>query len=608
MIAENPFYGKIALQTLANTGKVSKSNFEIITLLNSAWEECKAEKHLRAGFHTICFANSEISNRQHNAFGKAKKDDGGDAANFFYNIYLKWLLEKDKTQFVKFLPLFTEYVGFRELLEMKVKTKKNTSDVTEVTGIIKRVLKDAELKSAFLQFCKEIVLNGTYFQKHQLAKFTHIPRFSTRNKKNKVGKSLGRRALQPQTKDKMLVYKDFVESLSAQVGWDNDTYTGFKAWKRTFQQDIVDYMFSTKKILALDEQQFFDFLQASPAGQLYKIRRMLFDKDGNNKSETWAKLAIWFKKWEQSKLDAQKLFRELEAKAKSSELTAEEAQTLAVAKKEAKVNVGATSLFDCIQDLVMGRNDSDIVMENIVSKVKFDVPVLPIVDCSGSMTGMPTNIARLFTTLALLKNPHELGENLFLKFGSTTITVCDGSIGTQQSNRFVIGKEVAVEKIVDKTKSFRENYNSVKQFVKDDMGGTAFNNVAETMKLWVESNPDLKQQRTEVIQSYQVLMVISDGDFNGISNPVNTILDFKSKMKSFFGWDGVICIWDTPKSTVRESHFKNVDGVLHFTTFNMSTINQVFCNIHDLDVIDVYLPLKALCASNRYELVVANAL
>lgn len=608
-IAENPFYGKQALHTLANTAKVSTNPYEISNLLATAWNECKGNKVLREGFHATCFANSEISNRQHNAFGKHKKDDGGNAVNVFYVAYLNWLLANDAAQFIAFIPLFTEYVGFRELLEVKVKTKKNSKTVLETTGILPKILKNKTVSAAFIDYCRSVVQNGTEFQRHQLAKFTHIPRFSSRKKVNKAGENLGRRVLQPETRLKMSVYREFVNALSTAVGWENSgKYEGFKPWKRQYQKDIVDYMFSTKKVLELDEMQFQNFLQASPQGQLYKVRRMLFDKDGNSKGEQWTKLMPWFKAWEQSKLDAQALSRELEAKAKLGTLSQEEQEQLVIAKKEAKVNVGGKTLFDYVNELVMGNSENEIVLENIVNKVKFDVPVLPIVDCSGSMTGFPIQIARLFTTLALLKNPHEHGENLFLKFGSSTMTVCDGALGLQKQNRFVVGKEVTVEKVVDKRKSFSQNFQQMKQLIQADMGGTAFNNVAETMKTWVDSDADLKEQRIEMIKAYQVIMVISDGDFNGLGNAVDTILNFKSKMKAYFGWDGVILIWDTPQREVRNSKFKDVDGVLHITTFNMSVINQIFCNIHDLDIIDVYLPLKAVHASNRYELVLARTL
>ena len=37
-------------------------------------------------------------------------------------------------------------------------------------------------------------------------------------------------------------------------------------------------------------------------------------------------------------------------------------------------------------------------------------------------------------------------------------------------------------------------------------------------------------------------------------------------------------------------------------------INQIFTNIHDLDVIDVYQDLKSLHASNRYQIIKENVI
>ena len=42
--------------------------------------------------------------------------------------------------------------------------------------------------------------------------------------------------------------------------------------------------------------------------------------------------------------------------------------------------------------------------------------------------------------------------------------------------------------------------------------------------------------------------------------------------------------------------------------YNLGIINQIFTNIHDLDVIDVYQDLKSLHASNRYQIIKENVI
>lgn len=82
--------------------------------------------------------------------------------------------------------------------------------------------------------------------------------------------------------------------------------------------------------------------------------------------------------------------------------------------------------------------------------------------------------------------------------------------------------------------------------------------------------------------------------------------DFVHKMKQWFGWNGVIVMWDVPKygdSINKSGYFDNIENVIHISTYNISTINQIFTKIDDLDVIDIYTPLKSLMMSNRYQLV-----
>ena len=82
---------------------------------------------------------------------------------------------------------------------------------------------------------------------------------------------------------------------------------------------------------------------------------------------------------------------------------------------------------------------------------------------------------------------------------------------------------------------------------------------------------------------------------------------FMMNMRQWFGWNGVVVLWDIPKhkgDTINKSkYFENIENVIHITTYNASVINQIFTKIHDLDVIDIYTPLKSLFASNRYNLI-----
>lgn len=89
--------------------------------------------------------------------------------------------------------------------------------------------------------------------------------------------------------------------------------------------------------------------------------------------------------------------------------------------------------------------------------------------------------------------------------------------------------------------------------------------------------------------------------FNSHSVPSQTISDFKSKMRQWFGWEGVVVIWDVNMSVNQKSHFEGLPNVIHYIGFNAGIVNQIFCNLHDLDIIDVYTSLQTIQRSNRYQ-------
>ena len=90
-------------------------------------------------------------------------------------------------------------------------------------------------------------------------------------------------------------------------------------------------------------------------------------------------------------------------------------------------------------------------------------------------------------------------------------------------------------------------------------------------------------------------------------------MQFMNKMRQL-GWNGVVVVWDV-KQGAGDNHlsqygdkFANVPNCIHYYGYNLGIINQIFTNIHDLDVIDVYQDLKSLYASNRYQLIKENVI
>ena len=513
LVSENPFYGLKALFALYQNGTKSS----ISTYLNNAWNEVKDNNIAIQLFHIICFAIGDITNRHHNIFGKKQIDDGGNAASQQWMEYLVWLIKNQPNIFARLLPLIVEYVGLRELVTFQVKTTKKKKTISGTWGLLPIIQSNTVAYGALLILLEKYINGNNPFIKHQVAKFVHIPRNSKRTAKNREGKVLGKRELQPATKQKMNAYYKLVLDLSVLMGWEvsvNENYTsfvGYREWQKQYNQDLESVLFSTGKIEEFDKEQFINWLNTIPAGARYRVQRRLFDHNDQPIAK-WSKLSKWFTSWKKDKESLQAEKRVLENKAKVSGLSDQEKEKLAKVTKEAKVTTGAKSLYDYIDGFVNGNADS-VTVQSILDKVTFDVPVLPVVDCSGSMQGRPTTIARLLTTLSLLKNPNTM-DNLLFRFGTHTDCITDNSTGLTSNNRFMGKQSVVVSKLVDRENTFESNFKTISNFVNHAMGSTNFSGVAENIRKWVDSaaNEVEKKHRAEQINEYQVILVISDGD------------------------------------------------------------------------------------------------
>jgi hypothetical protein len=315
----------------------------------------------------------------------------------------------------------------------------------------------------------------------------------------------------------MQTYGSLVSRVSEAMGWvttfkeTHIEYTGYREWQKQYNKDLEFVLFSTNKIHEFDKEKFTNWLNQLPSGARYRVQRRLFDHNDQIR-EKYTKLGKWFNDWRKAKESLQAEQRVLEQKARTTGLTDKEKEKLVEVKKQAKVTTGAKTLFDSINDLLIGKSD-DITIQSILDKVEFNVPVLPIVDISGSMAGRPTNIAKLLTTLVLLKNPNTF-ENLLFRFATVADCITDNSVGMISNNRFMGKQSIVVKKLIDRELTFRENFNSISNFVSSNGGSTNFDGVANKIKEWVDSAPNSveKEHRREQINDYPVFLVISDGD------------------------------------------------------------------------------------------------
>ena len=618
-VAENPFYGKSAMKQLLNQGKTCSSKSSMDVMLDSAWKEAKDSKDLREGFFIICFSIGEITNRQHNIFGKQKVDNGGNAARPQFMWIMSWLRKNNPTQYYKFMfaRIINEFVSFFVILACQIRTMKGKKSINPLDTQTYSALAEHDLDKV-AEFLAGIILKGSIIDKIMLAKWLVIPRFSKRQKVNREKAKEGQRDLQPETKILMLYKSDLLSRLSSIVKWEviehpnNKQFKGLIEWKKQYNQTLESVLFSTKQICTLDKEQFFNLLNNCPSGARYRIQRRLLDKDGNSKKK-WSSniasyyvsgtndLAGWFKEWEKFKETKQQEERILVEKVRQGDVSEDTKVKLEKVKKEAKVNVGASSLKDELERLLAGKADNTLI-HSIMNRVQFRVPVFFWVDRSGSMSGRSTQIAKLLTTIGMLKNPSQELDNVFGTFGSDATIHTDLSKTKVTPNRFITsGRTIVVDKLIDRTKDFQWNFSNLSQFIHCNDGSTNVHSIGKRLAEWMESDSLLKQHRMEQLQSYPVMILISDNAFNNGQCPKSSLVKLQTLL-AHYGWNGVIVIWDTAVNSDREKSdpFEGLLNVFHYYGWNIGAIDQIFSNIHDLDVLDVYTELKSLWISNRY--------
>lgn len=641
--SENPFYGKKAM--LAFLQQAHKSNKfdassekEITALLNACYSEVSTiedEKLLLS----LIFSVGDINNREHNIFTKefavGKVDGGGNGARYAFIHCLNWLLGKNKKTkdlFYKSLHLITEYTNFENLFLNQVRTDRKTGK------LLAKIKVDADPQLVAEYLAKMIKSPKTPDIRHQiLSKFLPNPKFvskrtrtvevTEKNKKNHSGLSVGskvnvKKSIQTSTLKVRDERQEFIEILSKEVGWEvvnyphNKRFVGLEQYKAKYNKTTEAVLFSTKNILKFTKDQFVAWLDKQPSDARFRVQCRLFKKEGKTDKlvsrgkwiAEWGDLATGYTAWEKGKEVAQEVLRTM-PKEQKEKLSSSELKEF---EKAAKVNVGSTKMIDLFVDLFKGGNSNlNIRAQSILDKMKMEVPALIITDVSGSMSSVSASVngvsisaqqvAKLVTTTFLLKNPSEELSSFFVRFDDRCEVIHDKSMGIEKANRFMQGKEVLVEKLIDKKEDFTSNYNRVSTHIMA-RGGTSFNTVSRGLKDWASSSPEMKSQRIEHINKYPVFLVISDGDMNNASNPAESMRQFKQEMLQFFGWDGVVVVWDVKQQERQPvSKFENIENVIYFGGFNEGILNQVFCNLSDIDVIDVYTPLLSLYRTNRYE-------
>lgn len=642
LLAENPFYGMEAtLALLQQCGKMtdSPSKSAVVQLLNKSWGECKDDANKKKMFFSVVFSIGDIPNREHNIFRKKgikNADQGGSGLRKAFLYCLEWIHNNLTKQFYSLLPILGEYYNLGAMTMFHIlwtdrfkgtvkEVYRVNVDVDKLTTYIAAVLSDAKT---------------TENEKALWAKWLwHIPKARTKKitvtekNKDKLSKIPGIKDLEvgshlvqarpklDETKSKDKTTFQCIRLLSEKMKWEikkhvkNDDFVGYAAFRTKYLSATEAALFSSKKILQMDKVQFFEWLETLPAGARYAVQRRLVSKTGN-KYEAKTKwitpkgvnLGSLFIEWLDHKAKAQETVRSLseDDKAKMAPKELKELQ------KAAKVNTGGITLLDVAADLFASKDaqNTNMLAQALLDKVKLNVPVMVVVDVSTSMAWanksvthknvpfLPIQMACLLTTTFLLKNPNKELQSTLIRFSDKAEVLYQGK-ETEEKDRFMRSKATSVE-LVNPAHDFITNFNNIAKHLQPN-GGTQFDKVADNLKAWVDQGGGVYADvRKEMINNYPVWVVVSDGDMNGAGNATEVMAQFQQKMRQWFGWEGVIVVWDVKQTADQVNKYKNLPNVMYIGTCNVGTMDQIFTRIDDVEIIDVYTVLNTMFKSNRY--------
>lgn len=598
----NPFYG------LKNCLKLFQASNQQITeqMIDYAWFEVKGQKECEEMFFSLLFSIGDVTNRQHNIFGKKKVDNGGNANRESFWIIFNWLKNKHFDQFIKFLNagLFNEYTCFDFLFRSRIKTDKSRHVLA-----VYDIFEDRLYRQELIKYVYSIVKGNNIFNKHLVAKFLTLPRLSKRSKHN---------SMLPETKKVMENKALFLIELSKECGWEyevNGTYANFKGyreWRKQYNTELESVIFSTGKIKELTKDAFLAWFDKLPSGARFRVKNRILYSTVNN-APKYLELQKWYAEWEKYKEQKQQEQRILEEKVRQGQATEADKIKLQKVKKEAKVTVGATNFNELYKDICNGSIDK-LKLESFINKVNLPYNSLVIIDDSGSMKGEPFNFAKFIASVCLVKNPDDDGRNLLGMFNTNSYwySYIDA---TAKSTNSIIRKTVTattVQPFVDPKKSFYDNYQRISRFCEAMFhnGGTNISSIPEGLHKACIRYPEVM----DALKAYPVWTIISDGEWNNLYSPEASMNDFMRKCEQYFGFRPFIIAMDIiPKNSwyspakLKADRFSGIDNMIYIPS-NPAQIEQFLTNFKDMDVYDVYMPLQSLHRSNRYSLVRENVL
>ena len=586
---ENPFFGmEKTLQIFQNASK-GNLNFD----LDGAWKECGNSLQKKALLFSILFSIGDIP-RQHNVFD-AKVSTGGYASReTFRDKILPWIWTKikasKKVDNIEFLKLVVEYTVLDNILATRVKTKKNTQNIIQTINMIE-VFGIDELVNVLSYY----YVKGTEFQKVCLAKFLVLPKARKQKETQKLHK----------VRTKLL--KKFCKNVKLPFIEKDDyiNFTGYKSWRSKYNKYFDSVLFSSNSVHDLDQESFLKILNSMPAGARFRTRVRLLTKDNKPKKESYTKLANYYLAWEGYKEEKQAEQRVLEDKVSQGIATEEDKKQLHKVKKQAKVNVGAVNFTSLFNNIVIGNMDK-VAMQSILDMIKLPYNNLLFIDDSGSMRMKrgdyqfkPRDFAAFMATICMMKNPSNEARNLIGLFSSNCRIFNHISKTSTSPNSLMTGTIKETSKpLINMKKDFFYNLASVRAFLdaNSEPRSTNVASIARFIINWLEKDPTAVEQ----LQNYPIWTLISDGNFNNMSNAMTSLGECFKLMENKVGFKPFVILIDVAGSSSQDiRNFTGLDNVMYVPPSPVN-IELFLTNFRDLDVYDIYTPLQSVYRDNRY--------
>lgn len=595
----NPFYGlRNCLNLFQSAGKGNVTD----NLLHNCWTELRTKED-REMFFSLLFSIGDITARQHNIFKGNKVDSGGNAQREAFIFIYNWLKDNHFDQWKAFLHagLFNQYVSYDLLFMNRVKTKIVKKKII-ATPYLSFVPGTAPFNELALYVANKIDQKTNPYDCYFIAKFLTRPRTSKRK---------GHKMMLPETLRAMRAKEAFLKKVSELCGFEviqkptHKEFPGYINWRKEYIGDLESVMFSSKKILDFDEQQFLNWLDKLPSSARFRVRCRLLDKNNKPKEPAkWNKLPEWFLKWEEYKNNKQTEQRVLEEKVRQGVATEKDTKKLETVKKQAKVNAGAVNFQELFASIIKGNIDK-VMVQPFLDKINLPYNTLVFMDDSGSMQSTGTNgitafdMACFIATICLMKNPDDSGRSLLGMFSSKTRLFNMMTSKSELVNKLVKSKSKSIrEDLINPNLHFLDNLQRMRQFVHSQAQPkmTLINTISTYIEDIVLNNPDVKEQ----LQSFPVWTFISDGNFNSLYTPEASLSSLLRSLEDILGFKPYIIIIDVANtSSAVIDRFSGIENVMYIPP-NPAQIEQFLMNYKDFKVYDIYTPLESIYNSNRY--------